>query len=49
MEYRAHEIAETIIDRSRKGGISDLTNLKIAEAPLLFPGVAPGFGGCDFV
>jgi uncharacterized phage-associated protein len=31
MEYRAHEIAETIIDRSRKGGISDLTNLKLQK------------------
>jgi uncharacterized phage-associated protein len=31
MEYRAHEIADTIIDRSRKRGIDDLTNLKLQK------------------
>ncbi len=31
MEYGACEIAETIIGRSRKRGISDLTNLKLQK------------------
>jgi uncharacterized phage-associated protein len=31
MEYRAHEIADTIIASSRKRGIADLTNLKLQK------------------
>ena len=31
MAYRAQEVAETIIDLSRKRGISDLTNLKLQK------------------
>src|ERR1700722_15657717 len=31
MPYRASEVAETIIDLSRKRAISDLTNLKLQE------------------
>src|SRR5579863_3943147 len=31
MEYRAHDIADTIIARSRMRGIADLTNLKLQK------------------